>query len=547
MTLQSAESLRNVQHFIGVVEDRNDPLQIGRLKVRCFGIHTEDKSAIPTKDLPWAMPIMPFNSASLSGIGVSGTGPVEGTWVFGLFIDGDEMQQPIVLGTMVGIPSDKIPKTVGFSDPLGVYPKEKYLKQASTNKLARGDDAWAEESLAVKVRDRTTEVPTAVPPTAASVRDLQGPTTPNTTKDNMGEPEDFYFRNKWNEPNPRRGGNAGLKDNEHCWLDEKQAQCQPWAEQKLEDGSKPKEKPSKSTYPMNHTYTTESGHVMEYDDTPDGERIHQYHKKGTFYEIQPDGSRVTKVVGDDYEIFLRGKNVVVEGNMNLTVKGNIRLLTQGDMYQEVTGDYHLRVDGDMVTKIRGNEQKVILTNQATQINGYRKERVTGDYKKTVEGDHEVKIKGTSNTIFSSNVMIDTDGWTRHNIGGSLTISVGANTNLIVGSSKDAIKGMAGTSDSASGPGRKANTEINRFAANTGRFNVKTTSNVNIETAANFNLDAVLKIDTDSGANTEITTQQFLDMDSQQSTHIDTPTTVLIGQFVKPTNIIGSAGRIDLNP
>ena len=45
-----------------------------------------------------------------------------------------------------------------------------------------------------------------------------------------------------------------------------------------------------------------------------------------------------------------------------------------------------------------------------------------------------------------------------NIGGSLTISVGANTNLIVGSSKDAIKGMAGTSDSASGPGRKANTE-----------------------------------------------------------------------------------------
>ena len=71
--------------------------------------------------------------------------------------------------------------------------------------------------------------------------------------------------------------------------------------------------------------------------------------------------------------------------------------------------------------------------------------------------------------------------------------------------------------------------------------------MNIETAANFNLDAVLKIDTDSGANTEITTQQFLDMDSQQSTHIDTPTTVLIGQFVKPTNIIGSAGRIDLNP
>ena len=53
----------------------------------------------------------------------------------------------------------------------------------------------------------------------------------------------------------------------------------------LEDGSKPKEQPNKSTYPLNHTYTTESGHVMEYDDTPGGERIHQYHKRGTFYEI----------------------------------------------------------------------------------------------------------------------------------------------------------------------------------------------------------------------------------------------------------------------
>ena len=51
MTLQSAESLKNVQHFIGVVEDRNDPLSLGRCRVRAFGIHTEDKAMIPTEDL----------------------------------------------------------------------------------------------------------------------------------------------------------------------------------------------------------------------------------------------------------------------------------------------------------------------------------------------------------------------------------------------------------------------------------------------------------------------------------------------------------------
>ena len=427
MALESANALKNVQHFVGVVEDRNDPLNIGRVRVRCFGIHTDDTTDIPTNMLPWAMPVMPFNSASISGVGISPTGPVEGTWVFGLFLDGQELQQPIVLGTMVGIPKEKIAATKGFSDPLGLYPKEKYMKQSDVNKLARGETAWGEETLAVKVRDRTTDVPTAVPPTAKSVRDLEGPIAPGNTYSNFGQSGDFYYRNRWSEPKPRYGGGTSPDGSaDTCFTDDSE-KTQPWVQR--EDGTPP----NRSIYPRNHTYTTESGHVMEYDDTPGGERIHQYHKKGTFYEIQPDGTRVTKVVGDDYQIYLKGNHVVVEGNMNLTVKGDVRLFTQGNMYQEVQGDYHLRVDGDMVTKIKGNEQKVILTDKATQINGNERKRITKDYQKTIEGNNEEKIKGTSNTINQANVFINTDGWHRELIGGSLTLMTGANTNIIVGS------------------------------------------------------------------------------------------------------------------
>ena len=119
MSLNSAEALINVQHFIGVVENRNDPLNIGRCQVRVYGVHTEDKVDIPTADLPWAMPVMPYNSASISGVGISPTGPVEGTWVFGMFIDGVELQQPIILGTLVGIPKEKIASNLGFGDPRG--------------------------------------------------------------------------------------------------------------------------------------------------------------------------------------------------------------------------------------------------------------------------------------------------------------------------------------------------------------------------------------------------------------------------------------------
>ena len=35
--------------FQGVVEDHNDPEQIGRVKVRCLGIHTEDKETLLLK------------------------------------------------------------------------------------------------------------------------------------------------------------------------------------------------------------------------------------------------------------------------------------------------------------------------------------------------------------------------------------------------------------------------------------------------------------------------------------------------------------------
>ena len=28
--------------FVGVVEDRNDPLKLGRVRVRCLGYHTSD-------------------------------------------------------------------------------------------------------------------------------------------------------------------------------------------------------------------------------------------------------------------------------------------------------------------------------------------------------------------------------------------------------------------------------------------------------------------------------------------------------------------------
>lgn len=88
--------------FMGVVEDRNDPLKMGRCRVRIAAYHTSDKTVLPTADLPWAMPLLPITSAAVSGIGQSPVGVVEGTWVLGFFLDGEDAQIPIMMGTFPG-------------------------------------------------------------------------------------------------------------------------------------------------------------------------------------------------------------------------------------------------------------------------------------------------------------------------------------------------------------------------------------------------------------------------------------------------------------
>lgn len=86
--------------WIGVVEDRNDPEKLGRVKIRIYGYHTDNKVLLPTDDLPWAIPIHPITSAASSGIGITPVGPLTGTWVMGFFLDGEDMQQPAFLGTI---------------------------------------------------------------------------------------------------------------------------------------------------------------------------------------------------------------------------------------------------------------------------------------------------------------------------------------------------------------------------------------------------------------------------------------------------------------
>ena len=95
--------------FTAIVEDRFDPLELGRVRVRVFGVHSELLADVPVSSLPWAITLMPATSASISGIGHSPTQYIEGSQVMVYFLDGESKQQPVIIGSWHGIPLHKTP------------------------------------------------------------------------------------------------------------------------------------------------------------------------------------------------------------------------------------------------------------------------------------------------------------------------------------------------------------------------------------------------------------------------------------------------------
>ena len=89
----------NSRWFMGTVVNINDPLELGRIKVRIFGVHTHNTSQIEDGDLPWAQVVVPVTEGGSSGIGTN-IGIKVQAQVYGVFLDGKDSQLPLVLGSV---------------------------------------------------------------------------------------------------------------------------------------------------------------------------------------------------------------------------------------------------------------------------------------------------------------------------------------------------------------------------------------------------------------------------------------------------------------
>ena len=534
--------------WIGVVENRSDPLQLGRCKVRIFGHHIEDTSLLPVDDLPWASVMQPITSAALSGKGTAPIGPLEGTWVVGMYLDGEEQQQPMIMGTLAGKPKGDSYTSLPMNPIVGNYAKDSsgnpiydgsgqpvltstsestdsiitkllppldvtltrnlmeaigkkessnnyavinqfgylgkyqfgaaalidlgYVKEGTTNTTLGNSKNWTgkdgitsntaflgsstvQESAMFGLIDinynrllkrgvittndsadkvagylasahlvgsgnadkfdkkdgngvkastyyklgsaavgGSTEVPsetTDVPNRESNLPDNPNNATNDPTK-SLNHPS-LASNKGFRDPNrvypTREYINIGdvnklaIGDNTHSSITKKSNN--KTTDISLANSSDTWNEPDSAfsaKYPYNQVHETEAGHVIELDNTPGRERIHIFHKSGSYIEIDVNGSFVKKIVGDTYEIHERNNYLYVKGAYNLTADGATKILVKDRCDIQVEGDTNIIGHGNMNITAAKNVG-VAATNAI----------VTGKESVGIISDGDVNIQG----------------------------------------------------------------------------------------------------------------------------------------------------------
>ena len=310
--------------FIGVVEDRNDPLQVGRVRVRAVGYHTENKTILPTEDLPWATVMTSTESSGMSGLGTTPHFLVLGTHIVGFFRDVD-CQEPVIMGALPGAPGQYGNPNVGFADPTrrsgdtgevdynrSFYPKTP--EESDINELARGSLTATNPNF----REGTRHVEVA-----AAGRDQF--TVPTVNEDLTIDAVTF---NTFSEPRVANSDNT------------------------ISGTYKP-------TYPLNHVYETETGHLMEFDDTPDHARINIFHNSGTYMELSKNGTRVNHTAGDEHNTALN-RFTNIKDNETLTVNGSMKILVNTDRIEGQNFDIQIDDGANLNIQVDNGAANIVV-------------------------------------------------------------------------------------------------------------------------------------------------------------------------------------------
>ena len=322
--------ISNPLFFVGKVEDILDGGLMGRVKVRAFGIHGANDE-VPVDELPWA-------TCVAGNYDENPTPPPLNSFVFGMFLDGEEGQHPLILGLIPGQYTEKeIPEKDGHGiippfakSILGWLGGPKDIGEVQSSRLKRAEDLG---------------------------NTYIGPRDANALQQQKIADSDLT----WGEPGPAYA----------------------------------------ARYPFNRVIESRGGHSIELDDTPGVERITIQHKSGAYIEIDAKGTFKERSEGDRYEINIGTKHES-SGHSVVTINGNSHVYVKGNKTEEIMGNYKRIVHGENEVTVGGQSYHnvgghLFMRGASTKIEG-NADRVTIFGRNEIQMEAEKQINSVSGHI-----------------------------------------------------------------------------------------------------------------------------------------------------
>lgn len=165
----------------------------------------------------------------------------------------------------------------------------------------------------------------------------------------------------------------------------------------------PDQRPSE--YPFNQVQETQSGHVIEIDDTPSGERILIKHRTGSGVELRADGSVIISSKRNKVEVTGADQTVIVEGDGNLVYRGNLTVHVTGDYNLKVGGRINVETANDHKEIIGGSKVTEILSDQRTTVQGAQTNTVLENKNEIIYGGYKLNVIDNYQIASEANIDI----------------------------------------------------------------------------------------------------------------------------------------------
>ena len=331
----------------------------------------------------------------------------------------------------------------GFQDPSRVYPTKDHQNKPDTHSLAVGEN---------------------------STHIQNSPKTPAGDRTGMSRGASPAARNATRKREVKMAGRNGA-----TW-------SQP-------------ESPYAAQYPYNKVFGGESGHVIEIDDTPGAERLNFAHRSGTYEETGPDGTKVTRIVGDGYTIYDKDGYIMIEGQANVHVAGKCNVFIAGDTNLTMHGKASIDIHNDLDLNVGGHiavtaGKGIFVRNQGIfsldnvgdiemrgkgnltqEVVGTYNVTTTSGYNMTSKADSNIKVVGVSYYTSKGDMNFCTDAVFKAKSTGDMNLKTAA-----------VMK-----QESAADMNLKTGANMKQESA--GNFNTKSGGTMNNEAAGNLSLKA----------------------------------------------------------